>query len=84
MRPALILALSLTVALPATAGPNAQLVTSVQHRLNVLGFRDVDAGTLSTAQIAALHLYLDGPVLDFGGFDRMNARSRVKVILGWE
>lgn len=81
---ALIIALSLAIATPVLAAPNAQLVASVQQRLDILGFRDVNAGTLSTAQIAALHTQLQGRAMDFGGFNRINTRSRVKVILGWE
>ncbi|CTQ48333.1 hypothetical protein [Jannaschia donghaensis] len=80
----LILALALAVATPAVAAPNAQLVASVQQRLNYLGFRGVDARTLTTRQIAALHMQLQGRNLDFGGVRRMNARSQVKVILGWD
>ncbi|WP_179378923.1 hypothetical protein [Jannaschia marina] len=80
----LALAIALTVAVPAVAEPNAQLVASVQQRLNLLGFRDVDASTLSTRQIAALHMQLQGRALDFGGFNRLNTRSRVQVILGWD
>ena len=57
----------LAAATPAIAEPNAQLVASVQQRLNYLGFMEVDARTLSTPQIAALHLELDGRALDFGG-----------------
>lgn len=84
MRAVLILAAALAIAVPVNAAPNAQLVSSVQQRLDLLGFRDVDASTLTTRQIAALHMQLQGRTLDFGGFNRMNARSRVQVILGWD
>jgi hypothetical protein len=78
----LILVLLLGLAAPAAfAAPNAQIVASVQQRLNVLGFRDVDASTLTTSQIGALHLELDSRALSFSGFNRINARSKVKVIL---
>ncbi len=78
---ALILVAMLAVAAPAYAAPNAQLVASVQQRLNRLGFAEVDAGTLSTIQIAALHLELQGRAMDFGP-SRFNTRQKVKVILG--
>tara|TARA_R110002012_G_scaffold34960_1_gene100391 strand:- start:655 stop:927 length:273 start_codon:yes stop_codon:yes gene_type:complete len=84
MRAVLILVAALAVATPVMAAPNAQLVASVQQRLDILGFRDVDAGTLTTRQIAALHMQLQGRAMDFGGFRRMNTRSRVKVILSWD
>ncbi len=79
---ALLLIAALAVATPALAAPNAQLVASVQQRLNLLGFRGVDAGELTTSQIAALHLELQGRAMSIGGFNRMNTRQRVKVILG--
>lgn len=81
---ALLLIAALAMATPAVAAPNAQLVASVQQRLDILGFRDVDAGDLTTIQIAALHLELQGRAMSFGGFNRMNTRQRVKVILGWD
>ncbi|CTQ31565.1 hypothetical protein [Jannaschia rubra] len=84
MRLALIFALALSAAAPVMAEPNAQLVASVQQRLDILGFADVDARTLTTRQIAALHLELQGNAMDFGGFNRMNTRQRVKIILGWD
>ena len=77
----LVLALALAIATPAIAAPNAQLVASVQQRLDILGFDDVDASTLTTRQIAALHMQLRGRAMDFG---RINTRSRVKIILGWD
>lgn len=80
----LLIAGILAFASPASAEPNAQLVRSVEHRLSILGFGHVDASTLSTRQIAALHLELQRGALGFGGFDRINARSRVRIILGWE
>lgn len=84
MRAAIILAAMLTISAPAAAAPNAQLVASVQQRLDLLGFSDVDAGTLTTAQIAALHLELQGRSMDFGGVERMKIRMRVKAILNWK
>jgi len=73
-------------AAPALSQQSSQLAASVQHRLNALGFREVDARTLSTRQLAALHLKLQGPV--FGGVGLrnryINLRSEVGVILRWE
>lgn len=84
MRKALLLALLLAATVPVQAAPNAQLVASVQQRLDRVGFPDVDAATLSTRQIAALHLELDGRAMDFGGFARLTTQQRVRVILGWD
>lgn len=84
MRLALAIVALLIATTPSVAAPNAQLVASVQQRLDYLGFADVDAGTLSTSQIAALHLQLDGRAMDFGGFTRMRTRQRVKAILGFD
>lgn len=83
IRPLLIASI-LALAAPASAEPNAQLVRSVAHRLSILGFGDVDASMLSTRQVAALHLELQRGALGFGGFERINARSRVRIILGWD
>lgn len=84
MRLVLALAAALAIGTPVVAAPNAQLVNSVQQRLDILGFRDVDASTLTTRQIAALHLELQGRAMSFGGFNRINTRQKVKVILGWD
>jgi hypothetical protein len=75
--------LSLAVlATPVLPAPNQQLVTSVQHRLNVIGFSKVDASTLSTSQIGALHLRLQGNYTF--GLNRIRTQQDVKVILNWE
>ena len=87
------LALAGCVAAPPPQGPSPtraaqsdQLAASVQRRLNLLGFRDVDARTLSTRQLAALHTKLQGPIFGGIGLDNrfINLRSEVRVILGWE
>ncbi|GIT90977.1 hypothetical protein JANAI62_14320 [Jannaschia pagri] len=84
MRRALALAIVATlVAGPSVAAPNAQLVASVQNRLDRLGFSAVEADRLSTRQIAALHLQLQGRALDFGP-QRLTTRQRVKTILRWD
>ena len=70
------------VSLPATAAPNAQLVRSVEHRLAVIGFSDVDVSKLSTSQVGALHLRLQGNYTF--GLNRVRAQQEVKVILGWD
>lgn len=79
---AALIAAALALATPAIAAPNAQLVRSVQHRLNILGFQHIDAGTLSTMQISALHMKLQGPYTST--FRRVRTQQEVKVILGWE
>lgn len=66
---------------PAISAPNAQLVRSVEHRLAVIGMRDVDVSRLSTSQVAALHLKLQGRFSDF--HRRLRTQQEVKVILGW-
>jgi hypothetical protein len=73
-------------AAPVAADPNPQLVSSVQSRLNSLGLRDVDASTLSTRQIAALHLKLQGPRFGGVGLNNrwLNLRRDVQAILRWE
>jgi hypothetical protein len=76
----LLLAVSLAAPLPALADPNAQLVNSVQARLDRLGLPDVDAGLLATHQIAALHLELQGSALSFGP-EWIRTRQKVKTIL---
>ncbi|SDY79232.1 hypothetical protein SAMN05444004_103150 [Jannaschia faecimaris] len=81
---ALLLIVALGLATPIMAAPNAQLVASVQQRLDLLGFAGVDASTLTTRQIAALHMHLQGSALSVGGFNRMNTLAQIKVILGWD
>lgn len=83
---ALIAALALTTPLAATANTgastnDARLASSVQQRLDRIGLRDVDATTLTNRQLSMIHLELQGKALDFGGFNRINARSAVRVIL---
>ena len=79
---ALIATTAALTTLPATAAPNSQLVRSVEHRLAVIGFRDVDVSTLSTSQVAALHLKLQGPYAST--FRRVRTQQEVKVILNWD
>jgi hypothetical protein len=83
IRPLLICAALAVAPLPAVAAPNAQLVASVQNRLDFLGFRDVDASTLTTRQIAALHMQLQGRALSFGP-RWIESRQKVKAILRWD
>jgi hypothetical protein len=79
---ALALACLLALApLGAAADPHPQLVASVQHRLDMLGFRQVDADRLSTRQVAALHMQLRGARF---GPDYIRARQRVRAILRWD
>ncbi|MEM9581557.1 MAG: hypothetical protein AAGA08_00425 [Pseudomonadota bacterium] len=77
-----LIASLLALTAPALAAPNAQLVRSVEHRLAIIGMRDVDVSTLSTAQVGALHMKLQGRYADF--HQRVRTRQEVKVILGWE
>lgn len=81
----ILLAAAMALALPAAApaAPNAQLVASVQSRLNFLGFQDVDAALLSTRQIAALHMQLQGRALSYG-YRWIDSRQKVKAILRWD
>ncbi|MGB3553085.1 MAG: hypothetical protein WBA25_00425 [Jannaschia sp.] len=79
---ALAVAASLA-ATPAVAAPNAQLVTSVQQRLDRIGFDAVEARSLTTRQIAALHMELQGRALAPGP-RWIDTRQRVRVILGWD
>lgn len=84
MRRALAAAMVVSLAAaPAIAAPNAQLVASVQQRLNKMGFSAVDAGLLSTRQIAALHMQLQGGAPSFGP-EWVTTRQKVTVILGWD
>lgn len=78
---ALLIAALLAATSPAIAAPNAQLVRSVEHRLAVIGMRDVDVSTLNTSQVAALHMKLQGRYADF--HRRIRTQQEVKVILGW-
>jgi hypothetical protein len=81
----LVLALVLAASGPgeAVADPNPQLVASVQRKLNSLGFQDVDATRLSTRQVAALHMQLQGGTTSFGR-NYLQTRQRVKSILRWD
>ncbi|MEP3347309.1 MAG: hypothetical protein ABJN34_07210 [Litoreibacter sp.] len=65
--------------LPASAAPNAQLVNSVQQRMNVLGFRDVDVSQLTSHQIVALHLKLQGP-----SNSGIRKKQDIRAILRWD
>ncbi len=73
-------ALAGALAAPAMADPHPQLAASVQQRLDVLGFRHVDARTLSLSQLAALQLQLQGRAMAFG-IHRFDTEQRVKAIL---
>lgn len=51
-----IIAALLTASLAVPAAANSpQLILSVQRELNQLGFSEVDASTLSSAQLGAIH-----------------------------
>ncbi len=70
--------------MPAVAQQRSQLESLVERRLDILGFGRVDVTSLTSRQLSALHMHLQGRALDLGGFNRMNARSRVEIILGWD
>ena len=74
----------LAITLPAAAEQRSQLEALVERRLDLLGFERVDVTSLTNRQLSALHLHLQGRALNIGGFNRMNARSRVEIILGWD
>ncbi|MEL6587205.1 MAG: hypothetical protein AAFY65_10030 [Pseudomonadota bacterium] len=84
IRAALALITALAIGGPSAAAPNAQLVASVQNRLDRIGFTQVDARTLSTRQIAALHMELQGRAFSRFGPGFLRTREKVKVILGWD
>lgn len=79
---ALLAALAAPVA-PAHAAPDRHLVANAQHTLNVLGFDEVDAGSLTTRQVAAIHLNI-APRAPGWGRRWIELRQEVKVILGWD
>ena len=67
----------------AAAAPNRHLVANAQHTLNVLGFREVDAASLTTRQLGAIHLNVAPRAPGFGA-RWIRLRQEVKVILGWD
>jgi hypothetical protein len=83
---AALLALGLSLGANAAGAQEAgltrhtQLAASVQHDLNVLGFGEVDARSLSLRQLAALHTQIDGRLAGLGP-RWIDARGRVKAIL---
>ena len=83
MKPVLLAAAILALAMPAQAETRTcdQFELSIQHRLNALGMRDVDACNLTRMQRAALHMKLQGN-MGFG-CQRIRLKQEVKVILGW-
>ncbi|MBM2575243.1 hypothetical protein JQC91_02900 [Jannaschia sp. Os4] len=88
MRALLIAAALAAAAAPAaaqTAKPaqTSQLAAGVQRTLDVLGFREVDARSLITRQLAAIHLNVAPRAPGFGS-RWINLRQEVKVILGWD
>ena len=83
MRGAALIVAAAFLAGPAAAAPETQLERGVQQRLDRLGFSAVDAGSLTTRQLAALHLELQGKRL-IPGIPALRTRERVRVILGWD
>jgi hypothetical protein len=82
---ALAAGMSLAAPLAAETAPrqSAQLAANAQFVLNRLGFQVVDAGSLSTRQLAAIQTQFNNPRLSFGR-NWINSRGRMKVILGWD
>ena len=74
--------LSLTLAAACASPGSDPLVSSVQNRMNALGFSAVDVDALSTKKVSALHLALQGNT-SFG-LKRIRKQQEVKVILSWE
>ena len=66
---------------PAPAGTAPQVVGEVQRMLRETGFGEVDANTLSTSQVAAIYLQLQGRALEPAGLRGVEARQRVRAIL---
>lgn len=86
--PLLALLATLSTAAPLAAqrdGPrqSAQLAASAQYVLNRLGYQQVDATSLSTRQLAAIHTQFHGRRLNFGR-QWIDSRGRIAVILGWD
>lgn len=65
---------ALGVTAPALAEPNAQLVRSVQHRIDALGLSG-DVASFDTATVSALHLALSN------GDTPYEKRNTVRAIL---
>lgn len=66
--------LTFSLAVPAAAN-SSQLILSVQRELDQLGFSEVDASTLTSAQLSAIH-YATTRKRESG------RRAKVKSILG--
>ena len=77
------MALALAFASPAISKPNAQLVRSVENRLALWGFGQVDGAALSTTQVSALHLKLTNAPSRFSG-RAFIFKQELKTILGWD
>ena len=88
--PPLALAALMLAALPAAAVPAAaqqaapsQLAASVGLRLRAYGF-DVDPRTLSTRQLAALHMLMSDHENGFHSRVYTQTRQQIRTILSWD
>lgn len=83
LRAAALAVVCLCAPLTASAEPSPQFVASVQHRLDMAGFAQVDATSLTTRQLAALHMQI-GSRYAVTGPRWIEGRERVKAILRWD
>lgn len=76
---------ALLALVPATAGaaPNAQLLRSIEHRLNIWNVGPVDYDSLTTSQASALHLKLTNAPSRFSGRASF-FRQELITILNWD
>jgi len=69
--------------LAVTAGPNKQLLRSIENRLNIWNVGVVDYDALTTSQASALHLKLSNPPGRFTGRAHL-FRQELLTILKWD
>lgn len=67
----------------SVAAPNAQLLRSIESRLQFWNVGPVDYDALTTSQAAALHLKLTNAPPRFSGRAHL-FRQELKTILGWD
>ena len=84
MRAAFVLSALLVCApLAGKAEPSPQFVASVQSRLDMVGYPQVDAASLTTRQLAALHMQI-GSRYAVTGSRWLEGRRKVQAILRWD
>ena len=82
IRAALVASL-LALGTPVAAGPNQQLLRSIEHRLAAWNVGEVDYAALTTSQAAALHMKLTNAPSRISGRAHM-FRQELMTILGWD